>query len=95
LVIEDDKISLDALQQQIEEDEDHVQSTDIVRLSWRFYIAYTSLTQLSGCHAEAVDIVFLDPSSHVHDSPPPSDFPLDFVLLQKERKALSRMICPL
>lgn len=30
LVIEDDKISLDELQQQIEEFEDHVQSTDIV-----------------------------------------------------------------
>src|ERR1051326_3263281 len=32
LVIEDEKVSLDELQQQIEEDEDHVQSTDIV--SW-------------------------------------------------------------
>lgn len=31
LVIEDDKISLDELQQEIEEFEDHVQSTDIVR----------------------------------------------------------------
>ena len=30
LVIEDDKISLDELQQQIEEFEDHIQSTDIV-----------------------------------------------------------------
>jgi len=30
LVIEDDKISLDELQQQIEEFEDHVQSTDVV-----------------------------------------------------------------
>lgn len=29
LVIEDDKIGLDDLQQQIEEDEDHVQSTDV------------------------------------------------------------------
>lgn len=29
LVIEDEKVSLDELQQQIEEDEDHVQSTDI------------------------------------------------------------------
>ncbi|KAH0615151.1 uncharacterized protein H6S33_000787 [Morchella sextelata] len=32
LVIEDDKISLDDLQQQIEEDEDHVQSTDIAAM---------------------------------------------------------------
>ena len=30
LVVEDDKVSLDELQQKIEEDEDHVQSTDIV-----------------------------------------------------------------
>ena len=29
LVVEDEKISLDELQQEIEEDEDHVQSTDI------------------------------------------------------------------
>lgn len=32
IVIEDDKVSLDELQQQIEEDEDHVQSTDIVAM---------------------------------------------------------------
>lgn len=31
IVVEDEKISLEELQQQIEEDEDHVQSTDIVR----------------------------------------------------------------
>ena len=30
LVVEDEKVSLDDLQQSIEEDEDHVQSTDIV-----------------------------------------------------------------
>lgn len=30
LVVEDEKVSTDELQQQIEEDEDHVQSTDIV-----------------------------------------------------------------
>ena len=30
LVVEDEKISIDELQRQIEEDEDHVQSTDIV-----------------------------------------------------------------
>ena len=29
LVVEDEKVSLDELQQKIEEDEDHVQSTDI------------------------------------------------------------------
>lgn len=32
LVIEDEKVSLDALQQQIEEDEDHVQSTDVAAM---------------------------------------------------------------
>ncbi|KAF2447468.1 elongation factor 1 beta subunit [Karstenula rhodostoma CBS 690.94] len=32
LVVEDDKVSTDELQQQIEEDEDHVQSTDIVAM---------------------------------------------------------------
>lgn len=32
LVIEDEKVSLDELQQQIEEDEDHVQSTDIAAM---------------------------------------------------------------
>jgi elongation factor 1-beta len=32
LVVEDEKISLDELQEQIAEDEDHVQSTDIVRI---------------------------------------------------------------
>jgi elongation factor 1-beta len=32
LVVEDEKVSTDELQQKIEEDEDHVQSTDIVRL---------------------------------------------------------------
>lgn len=30
LVVEDEKISLDELQTEIEEDEDHVQSTDVV-----------------------------------------------------------------
>jgi elongation factor 1-beta len=32
LVVEDEKVSTDELQQQIEEDEDHVQSTDIVAM---------------------------------------------------------------
>ena len=32
LVVEDEKVSLDELQQQIEEFEDHVQSTDIVSI---------------------------------------------------------------
>ena len=32
LVVEDEKVSLDDLQEQIAEDEDHVQSTDIVAM---------------------------------------------------------------
>lgn len=32
IVIEDEKISLDELQQEIEEDEDHVQSTDVAAM---------------------------------------------------------------
>jgi elongation factor 1-beta len=32
LVVEDDKISLDELQEQIQEDEDHVQSSDIAAM---------------------------------------------------------------
>ena len=33
LVVEDEKVSLDDLQGRIEEDEDHVQSTDVVSLN--------------------------------------------------------------
>ena len=32
MVVEDEKISLDELQQEIEEDEDHVQSTDVAAM---------------------------------------------------------------
>ena len=32
LVVEDEKVSIDDLQAQIEEDEDHVQSTDVVSI---------------------------------------------------------------
>ena len=32
LVVEDEKVSLDEIQQKIEEDEDHVQSTDIAAM---------------------------------------------------------------
>lgn len=31
-VVEDEKVSIDELQQQIEEDEDHVQSTDVAAM---------------------------------------------------------------
>jgi elongation factor 1-beta len=42
LVVEDDKVSLDELQQRIEGDEDHVQSTDVVS-HCRPLFTYTSL----------------------------------------------------
>lgn len=44
LVVEDEKVSTDELQQQIEEDEDHVQSTDVV--SFRGFPSNTD------CHAD-------------------------------------------
>lgn len=53
LVVEDEKVSTDELQQQIEEDEDHVQSTDIVSETCALLTsAFTNDTL--GCHAEAV-----------------------------------------
>lgn len=65
IVIEDEKVSLDELQQQIEEDEDHVQSTDVVSLSFiasafakamalSEWITLTCLC-VTGCYAEVVD----------------------------------------
>lgn len=55
LVIEDEKVSLDELQQQIEEDEDHVQSTDIVssRSGQNCQTRYSN--QQTGGYAEVVD----------------------------------------
>ncbi len=35
LVVEDEKVSIDDLQAKLEEDEDHVQSTDVVSHSWQ------------------------------------------------------------
>jgi len=52
LVVEDEKVSLDELQQQIEEFEDHVQSTDIV--SAFISLLVTPLTMSLGCHAKVV-----------------------------------------
>jgi translation elongation factor EF-1beta len=51
LVIEDDKVSLDELQQQVEEDEDHVQSTDIVSA----IVESESKANRSGCYAKVVN----------------------------------------
>ena len=55
LVVEDEKISLDELQEEIEADEDHVQSTDIVSLRWFVCSELVTDYFIQGCHAEAVD----------------------------------------
>ena len=44
LVVEDEKVSIDDLQQQIEADEDHVQSTDVVSSRPRRFPRSTVLT---------------------------------------------------
>lgn len=60
LVVEDDKISLDELQAQIEEDEDHVQSTDIVSLLAIYTLQYadTHVPRLlcKSCRSECLKI---------------------------------------
>ena len=43
LVVEDEKVSIDDLQAKIEEDEDHVQSTDVVCNSSIWYYVRSSL----------------------------------------------------
>lgn len=58
LVVEDAKISLDELQQQIEEDEDHVQSTDVC---FRFTVAFLEgcgllIGSLDCCYAKVVNV---------------------------------------
>ena len=57
LVVEDEKVSIDDLQGQIEGDEDHVQSTDVVSSTSRL-IPTRLLTTLAftGCYAKALDI---------------------------------------
>lgn len=54
IVIEDDKISLDELQQEIEEFEDHVQSTDIVSHLFSPILWDHTDHLRTGCHAEVV-----------------------------------------
>ena len=53
LVVEDEKVSLEDLQGQIEGDEDHVQSTDVVRLS-PLYLGI-SADRSPGGYAKAVN----------------------------------------
>ena len=56
LVVEDDKVSIDDLQEQIAEDEDHVQSTDVVSY-FASSLANFRLSNTPGCHAEIVDLL--------------------------------------
>lgn len=57
LVVEDEKVSLDDLQQKIEEDEDHVQSTDIVsyRNSDILYLQWLLIRRYLGCDAKTLE----------------------------------------
>ena len=58
LVVEDEKVSLDDLQERIGEDEDHVQSTDVVSFSLIFVPGHfiTNVAHLPGCDAKALGI---------------------------------------
>lgn len=60
VVVEDDKVSVDDLQEKIQEDEDHVQATDVVSLlSFPRFLgmvhgSFTN-TRLAGCHEQIVN----------------------------------------
>ena len=54
LVVEDEKVSLDELQGDIEDDEDHVQSTDVVSLARPSIIDWLTDYPI-GCDAEVVN----------------------------------------
>ena len=58
LVVEDEKVSLDDLQERIGEDEDHVQSSDVVSLPLIFVPdnLITDVAHVPGCDAEALGI---------------------------------------
>lgn len=58
LVVEDEKVSIDDLQGQIEGDEDHVQSTDVVSRALSRVLRDGSLimTFFLGCDAKALNI---------------------------------------
>jgi translation elongation factor EF-1beta len=55
LVIEDDKIGLDDLQEEIQEFEDYVQSTDIVSLLLDLIVIRPLANRLQGCYAKAIE----------------------------------------
>lgn len=57
LVVEDEKVSIDDLQARIEDDEAHVQSTDVVSSFFGDSVGrVTNKLYHPGCYAKAVDI---------------------------------------
>ena len=67
LVVEDEKVSIDDLQAQIEGDEDHVQSTDVVSNSGSCVLSYTLIvTYLIVCYAKAIDTLYIFPAGRRH-----------------------------
>lgn len=56
-VVEDEKVSVDELQAEIEEAEDHVQSTDIVSSSTDRQIVAVLTGVLTGCNAKIVRMI--------------------------------------
>lgn len=57
LVVEDEKVSTDELQGEIEEFEDHVQSTDVVSTPASPFESFhlADIPSLSGCYAKVVN----------------------------------------
>ena len=55
LVVEDEKVSVDELQEKIAEDEDHVQSSDVVSLAFFSRLAL-ELTHETGGYVKAVSV---------------------------------------
>ena len=56
LVVEDEKVSIDDLQEQIAGDEDHVQSTDVVSILLSLHMNTLLTYRSSGCHAKVVEM---------------------------------------
>lgn len=65
LVIEDDKVGLDDLQEEIQEIEEYVQSTDIVSPP-PLLIALQFILMVSGCHAKVVERLLCVPFRFVY-----------------------------
>jgi translation elongation factor EF-1beta len=57
LIIEDDKIGLDDLQEEIAEFEDYVQSSDIVSYLIDSFLIQPLSNYLSGCYAKAIELL--------------------------------------